>query len=51
MNNIVAELAVLASAERPPGFLLEPFKWAVPIVEPRRLRTLLRQQLQKASRA
>ena len=30
MKNIVAELAVLASAERTPGFLLEPFKWAVP---------------------
>ncbi|MEH2539166.1 hypothetical protein [Bradyrhizobium sp. AZCC 1699] len=30
MKNAVAEFGILASVERPPGFLLEPFKWAVP---------------------
>jgi hypothetical protein len=30
MENTVAELGILASTERPPGFLLEPFKWAIP---------------------
>lgn len=30
MKNIVAETDISASFERPPGFLLEPFKWAIP---------------------
>lgn len=30
MKNTIVELGILASAERPPGFLLEPFKWAIP---------------------
>lgn len=30
MKNTIVELGTLASAERPPGFLLEPFKWAIP---------------------
>jgi len=32
MKNTVAELGSLASLERPPGFLLEPFRWAAPIL-------------------
>ncbi|MHC2519013.1 hypothetical protein [Bradyrhizobium diazoefficiens] len=32
MKNAVSELAVSSSIERPPGFLLEPFKWAIPDV-------------------
>ncbi|WP_024510053.1 hypothetical protein [Bradyrhizobium sp. ARR65] len=32
MKSTIAESNILASAERPPGFLLEPFKWAVPIL-------------------
>ncbi|MET4765220.1 hypothetical protein [Bradyrhizobium ottawaense] len=30
MKNTNTEHDILASAERPPGFLLEPFKWAIP---------------------
>jgi hypothetical protein len=30
MKNTVDEFGILASTERPPGFLLEPFKWAIP---------------------
>jgi len=29
MQNTTGELGIFASTERPPGFLLEPFKWAV----------------------
>lgn len=30
MKNTIIELGLSASAERPPGFLLEPFKWTIP---------------------
>ncbi|MCW2189478.1 hypothetical protein AB7M45_002248 [Bradyrhizobium elkanii] len=30
MKNTIVELDILAPSERPPGFLFEPFKWAIP---------------------